>query len=118
CEQPAERQLQQRMAAPLRKAREFLNDRQVLLVEPVLRPARSDARPLGERPSLAVLAGEQAVGERKVGEEGEPEPLAFREDVVLRIAVEEAELVLDADEARGAGARRRLRLAQLVHGEV
>src|SRR5439155_8434063 len=48
----------------------------------------------------------------------EPLAFAFGQHATLRFTVEQAVLVLDAHESRGAGARRPLGIAQLFDGEV
>src|SRR5207247_9224942 len=68
--------------------------------------------------SPPIFPGEQPARERKIWNEREPLALALRQHAIFRVTVEQAVLVLDAHESRGAGARRPLGIAQLFDGEV
>ena len=74
---------------------------------------------LGRLLAATVLAGEQPAREREVRQEADPEPLARRQHLVLRLALDERVVVLDGDEARRAPvARRGLGGLDLLGGEV
>ena len=61
---------------------------------------------------MPVLPREQAVGQREIGDERDVRTFALGDDVVFRVALQEAVLVLRAREARRAVACRLLHLAQ------
>ena len=77
-----------------------------------------EATPRRRRLALLVLAGEEAGGQGEVGDEADALPLALGQDLRFGLPLEEAVLVLDADEAGGAVGHGRRRLPQLGGREV
>src|SRR5262245_7889179 len=89
-----------------------LDDLEVRLGEQRLAArAVAEARAFGRRRSLPVLAGEQPAREREVRDERETLAYAFLEHALLRVAPQQAVLVLHAHEARHVGPGLRARLA-------
>ncbi len=74
--------------------------------------------PSGGGDALRVLAGQQSVREGKVGKERQAQPIARRQDVDFRLAVQQAVLVLNADESSRAGLHGSFGGSQLLRGEV
>ena len=72
----------------------------------------------GERLTLAILASEQPVGEREIGDEGNARLLALRQNVGFWSAMEQAVFVLHADKSRRAGFYGGFGLAKLVCREI
>ena len=58
------------------------------------------AAALGQRLTAAVLAGEQAVGQWEIRQEGQAQAPAFGQHFGFRLAMQQAVLVLHADETR------------------
>src|SRR6266516_6552040 len=91
----ADRNLQQRQAPLAPEALQRLDAIPLLVCEHVL-PSRQ-ARALGLRLSAPVLAGEQAAGEREVGQHTEAEPLAHGQQLLFGLAPQQRVLILRAD---------------------
>ena len=94
---------------------------QVLRAEQLLDAVAGVGRkacPRGRRFAAAVLAREDAARQGKIGNEGELLAPALGQDVCLGLPVQQAVLVLHADEPRRSGRRGRLGIAQLLGGEV
>src|SRR5207244_2295775 len=90
-----------------RELAQRIGPQQVLLREYFWPPAIQRAASLGHFHARVVLAAQQAVFERKIGQERHAQLFAFRQHVLLGVPREQAVVVLNADEPRGAFAGRR-----------
>src|ERR1700682_4660600 len=105
-EQPRERQLQQRSPTRFRKLDQSFDPIEILLGKELVVPlVLGDPRVLWYRLSFPIFSRQQAAHEWKEGKKRQPLALAFRLYFVLRLAVQQAVLILYADEARGSGSR-------------
>src|ERR1700682_3815702 len=105
-EQPRERQLQKRSPARFREFGESFDFIEILLGEE-LRVALvlCDPRVLWYRFALPIFPREQATHQRKEWKKRQPLALAFGQNFVLGLAVQETVFILHTDETSGAGPR-------------
>ena len=96
--EPGDRQFENGVSPRSRELDEPLHNLQLLRRDPV---ASSEAAVGGRFGALPVLARQKPAREWEVGQKSETQLAAGVEDTLLRIAVQEAELVLYADEPRG-----------------
>src|SRR5207244_5261715 len=93
--QAADRDLQQRQTALGRIALERLEAVELLVGEHLVTAGQS--RPLRPRLAAAVLAGQQPARKREVRQHSDAEPLAHRQELLLRLAVQQRILIPRAD---------------------
>src|SRR4029079_10495547 len=100
--EPADRQLDHRMASGLGELLELCQRREVRLAEQTLapRPPGGEAGAFGRLLARTVLPGEEAAGERKVGKDPEAVLFAGRRQLTLDAPVEQVVLILRGDEGR------------------
>src|SRR6476659_1208817 len=121
AQQPAEREFEHGAAATGGKCFERADDAPVALADELLRVTLVFRQPRARRHLRAalVLAGEEAAGERTVGQDAQSKRLRQRKTLALDGAHQQAVLVLTGDEGREAvPARRVLRRDYLLWRKV
>ena len=115
--EPADRELEQRVAAAGGERLQLLGPREPLVAEPaVVQPA--EPRSLGLGLAAPVLAGQEAALEREVGDVAHPELARERQHGRLVVAVDQAEEVLHRDDRAVAGLREGGRLLEVAGLDV
>src|SRR5579884_1098308 len=106
------------MPPRLRKLDERFNPIQISLGEPVCKaPVTRETGSFRKRLPFPILARQQTIGEREVGQERYTLTLTLGEDSVLRLAMQQTIVVLHADKSRTA-LRRFFCFTQLLDREV
>src|SRR5690349_14930925 len=106
------------MSSRSRKIEERFHQEQVRLRKRFRAELRLKPASLGRRLTMSILARQQSARQRKIGDEGQTRAPAFVQNVTLRIPLQEAVLVLHADELCRARPRDFSRRAKLTCGKV